>query len=63
MFRTWRSCTARSAAGTARRVTFLADHIDSGITALHIHQSEDELLCPKLIERVPEQARWPSTGQ
>jgi len=44
-------------------VTFLADHIDSGITALHIHQSEDELLCPKLIERVPEQARWPSTGQ
>ena len=39
------------------RVTFLADHIDFAIKALHIHhEGEDELLYPKLIERVPEQA-------
>ena len=39
------------------RVTFLADHIDFAIAALHIHhEGEDELLYPKLIERVPEQA-------
>jgi hypothetical protein len=39
------------------RVTFMADHIDFGIAALHHHhESEDELLYPKLIERVPEQA-------
>ena len=39
------------------RVTFLADHIDFGIAALHHHhEDEDELLYPKLIERVPEQA-------
>jgi hemerythrin-like domain-containing protein len=39
------------------RVTFLADHIDFAILALHIHhEGEDELLYPKLIERVPEQA-------
>ena len=39
------------------RVTFLADHIDFGIAALHHHhEGEDELLYPKLIERVPEQA-------
>ena len=39
------------------RVTFLADHIDFCIAALHIHhEGEDELLYPKLIERVPEQA-------
>jgi hemerythrin-like domain-containing protein len=39
------------------RVTFLADHIDFGIAALHgHHESEDALLYPKLIERVPEQA-------
>ena len=39
------------------RVTFLADHIDFAIAALHHHhEGEDELLYPKLIERVPEQA-------
>src|SRR5262249_6530503 len=39
------------------RVTFLADHIDFGIAMLHIHhEGENELLYPKLIERVPEQA-------
>ena len=39
------------------RVTFLADHIDFGIAMLHHHhEGEDELLYPKLIERVPEQA-------
>jgi len=44
------------------RVTFLADHIDFGIAALHHHhESEDELLYPKLIQRVPEQA--PMTEQ
>ena len=44
------------------RVTFLADHIDMCITALHIHhEGEDELLYPKLIERVPDQA--PMTEQ
>ena len=45
------------------RVTFLADHIDFGIAALHHHhhEGEDELLYPKLIERVPEQA--PMTEQ
>jgi hemerythrin-like domain-containing protein len=42
---------------SAERVTFLADHIDFAILALHIHhEGEDELLYPKLIERVPEQA-------
>jgi Hemerythrin HHE cation binding domain len=44
------------------RVTFLADHIDFGIAMLHDHhEGEDELLYPKLIERVPEQA--PMTEQ
>jgi hypothetical protein len=44
------------------RVTFLADHVDFAIAALHIHhESEDELLYPKLIERVPDQA--PMTEQ
>ena len=44
------------------RVTFLADHIDFGIAALHIlHVGVDVLLYPKLIERVPEQA--PMTEQ
>jgi hypothetical protein len=39
------------------RVAFLADHIDFAILALHIHhEGEDELLYPKLIERVPDQA-------
>ena len=44
------------------RVTFLADHIDFGIAALHHHhEDEDQLLYPTLIERVPEQA--PMTEQ
>ena len=39
------------------RVTFLADHIDLALAALHIHhEDEDALLYPKLIERAPEQA-------
>jgi hemerythrin-like domain-containing protein len=39
------------------RVTFLADHIDLVVAALHgHHEGEDALLYPKLIERVPEQA-------
>src|SRR5215475_9939662 len=39
------------------RVAFLADHVDFGVAALHHHhEGEDELLYPKLIERVPEQA-------
>ena len=47
--------TARAA--PPERVTFLADHIDFAIAALHIHhEGEDELLYPKLIERVPDQA-------
>src|SRR6266513_4318429 len=49
-------------APSSGRVTFLADHIDFGIAMLHIHhEGEDELLYPKLIERVPEQA--PMTEQ
>ena len=44
------------------RVTFLADHIDFAIKALHVHHDgEDEMLYPKLIERVPDQA--PMTEQ
>jgi hemerythrin-like domain-containing protein len=39
------------------RVTFLADHIDFVVGMLHTHhEGEDELLYPKLIERVPDQA-------
>src|ERR1700752_1354973 len=39
------------------RVTFLADHIDFGLEMLHHHHaSEDLLLYPLLLERVPEQA-------
>jgi len=39
------------------RVTFLADHIDLGISLLHHHhESEDELLYPILMERAPERA-------
>jgi hypothetical protein len=39
------------------RVTFLADHIDFALAMLHVHhEGEDELLYPKLIERVPDQA-------
>ena len=44
-------------APSPERVTFLADHIDFSIAVLHIHhEGEDELLYPKLIERLPEQA-------
>jgi len=44
------------------RVTFLADHIDFALAALHHHhEGEDALLYPKLIARVPEQA--PMTEQ
>jgi len=44
------------------RVTFLADHIDLVLGGLHSHhRDEDELLYPKLIKRVPEQA--PMTEQ
>ena len=44
------------------RVTFLADHIDLVLRGLHSHhRDEDELLYPKLIKRVPEQA--PMTEQ
>jgi hemerythrin-like domain-containing protein len=43
---------------TPARVTFLADHIDFTVETLHIHhEGEDELLYPKLIERLPDQAR------
>ena len=39
------------------RAAFLADHIEFGVMMLHHHhENEDELLYPKLIERVPEQA-------
>jgi hemerythrin-like domain-containing protein len=38
------------------RVTFLADHIDLALMALHYHhEDEEEMLYPKLIERAPEQ--------
>ncbi len=44
-------------APSEERVRFLADHFDFGIMMLHLHhEGEDELLYPKLIERVPEQA-------
>src|SRR5581483_4031626 len=44
-------------APTPGRVTFLADHIDFALAALHHHHEvEDELLYPKLIERAPDQA-------
>ena len=40
-----------------KRVAFLGDHIDFVIGMLHTHhEGEDELLYPKLIERVPDQA-------
>lgn len=39
------------------RVTFLADHIDFGLTMLHHHhEGEDEILYPLLVERVPDHA-------
>lgn len=42
---------------SAHRVTFLADHVDFGVSLLHHHHGgEDELLYPLLIERVPDQA-------
>src|SRR4051812_8733964 len=38
------------------RVEFLADHVDFAIALLHgHHESEDELLYPKLLDRVPAQ--------
>ena len=40
-----------------KRVAFLAEHIDFVVGMLHTHhKGEDELLYPKLIERVPDQA-------
>ena len=42
---------------SAARVSFLADHIDFGLSMLHHHhESEDLLLYPLLMERVPEHA-------
>lgn len=45
-------------APSPERVTFLGDHIAFGLEMLHHHhhESEDQLLYPLLIERVPEQA-------
>jgi hemerythrin-like domain-containing protein len=62
--RTFRNAYAESAqlvrtapTPSAERVTFLANHIDFGIAMLHHHhESEDQLLYPLLVERVPEQA-------
>jgi hemerythrin-like domain-containing protein len=46
-----------SPAPSPERVTFLADHIDFGLTALHHHhEAEDALFYPVLIKRVPDQA-------
>jgi hemerythrin-like domain-containing protein len=43
---------------SAGRVTFLADHIDFGLTMLHHHhEGEDEILYPLLVERSPEHAQ------
>jgi hemerythrin-like domain-containing protein len=51
-----------STSPSSERVTFLADHIDFGLALLHIHhEGEDELLYPKLIERVPDQAAMTET--
>jgi hemerythrin-like domain-containing protein len=42
---------------SSSRVTFLADHIDFGLTMLHHHhEGEDELLYPLLIARIPDHA-------
>jgi hemerythrin-like domain-containing protein len=42
---------------TPERVTFLADHIEFSLGMLHHHhESEDALLWPPLLERVPEEA-------
>lgn len=44
-------------APSAARVTFLADHIDFGLTMLHHHhEGEDIILYPLLVERAPEHA-------
>jgi hemerythrin-like domain-containing protein len=44
-------------APSSQRVAFLADHVEFVVGMLHTHhEGEDELLYPKLIERVPEQA-------
>src|SRR5215831_8473967 len=67
--RTFRAGYAESArlvraapAPSPGRVRFLAEHIDFAIAMLHAHhEGEDELLYPKLIQRVPEQA--PMTEQ
>ena len=40
------------------RVSFLADHIDFGLSMLHHHhEGEDEILYPLLVERAPEHAQ------
>jgi hemerythrin-like domain-containing protein len=40
------------------RVTFLADHVDFGLSMLHHHhEGEDEILYPLLVERAPEHAQ------
>jgi hemerythrin-like domain-containing protein len=42
---------------SAARVTFLADHIDFGLSMLHHHhEGEDEILYPLLVERAPDHA-------
>jgi hemerythrin-like domain-containing protein len=42
---------------SAARVTFLADHIDFGLSMLHNHhEGEDEILYPLLVQRVPDHA-------
>ena len=46
-----------SPAPSPGRVTFLADHIDFGLTMLeHHHEGEDTILYPLLVERVPDHA-------
>src|SRR3954449_9295459 len=62
--RTFRSAYAESAqlvralpTPSQDRVTFLADHIDFALEMLHHHHaSEDLLLYPLLLDRVPTQA-------
>jgi len=45
-----------SSGASPERVAFLADHLEFGVLMLHVHHGgEDELLYPKLIERVPDQ--------
>jgi hemerythrin-like domain-containing protein len=61
---TFRSSYTQSAAlvranptPSAQRVGFLADHVSFGLQMLHHHhESEDEMLYPVLVARVPEQA-------